>query len=76
MKGGCKDFFTLSRVTIFSLRKKRIDFLKAIRSADVQSSTQNQVKSKKKKIITSADVQSSTQNQVKSKKKGHHVRRP
>ena len=49
---------------------------KVITSADVQFSSQNQVKSKKK-VITSADVQFSTQNQVKRKKetKGLHVRR-
>ena len=41
-----------------------------IKSADVQISAQNQVKSKKK-VITSADVQISAQNQMKSKKKGH-----
>ena len=40
--------YIISRITIFSLCKRRTDSLKVIASAEVQFSTQNQVKSKKK----------------------------
>ena len=64
-----------SRITMFSLRKRRTGSLMVITSADVQISAQYQVKTEKK-VITSVGVRFLAQNRVRTKKrKGHYVRR-